>query len=166
MSKYEVGDKFIIELGDVYEKTTNGTTEKLYTIKPFNGLAFSEVGLSHLHRVEDYKATIKRKDEEIERLKDTVRTSDYMFSEVYAVTEHFADEDGLGETTSIIALYEHIMDADAHATVLTELKEIEGDTQYEYTVESWAVKRSLKDNDTDTPNCSKLLQTRKDHETD
>ena len=58
MSRYEKGDKFIIEIGDVYEKVTNGTVEKLYTIKPFKWLVFNEISLSLLHRVEDYKATI------------------------------------------------------------------------------------------------------------
>ena len=47
MSKYKVGDKFIIEIAEVYENVLNDidvfeavTSEPLYRIKGFNSLVF------------------------------------------------------------------------------------------------------------------------------
>lgn len=46
---YEIGDKFVIEIGNVIV-TDNVTNEKLYQIKGFNTLAFDEYGLAKLEQ--------------------------------------------------------------------------------------------------------------------
>ena len=60
MNKYKVGDKFIIEIAEVYENVLNGidalaTSELLYKIKGFNSLVFDENGLDRLEEVADKK---------------------------------------------------------------------------------------------------------------
>lgn len=55
MSKYKVGDKFIIEIAEIYENILNGidalaTSEPLYKIKGFNSLVFDENGLDKLEK--------------------------------------------------------------------------------------------------------------------
>lgn len=52
MSKYKVGDKFIIEIAEVYE---GATSEPLYRIKGFNSLVFDKDGLDKLEEVPDKK---------------------------------------------------------------------------------------------------------------
>ena len=62
MSKYKVGDKFIIEIAEVYENILSGvdvfeaaTSEPLYKIKGFNSLVFDKNGLDRLEEVADKK---------------------------------------------------------------------------------------------------------------
>ena len=62
MSKYKVGDKFIIEIAEVYENVLSGvdvfeaaTSEPLYKIKGFNSLVFDKNGLDRLEEVPDKK---------------------------------------------------------------------------------------------------------------
>ena len=62
MSKYKVGDKFIIEIAEVYENVLSGvdvfeavTSEPLYKIKGFNSLVFDKNGLDRLEEVADKK---------------------------------------------------------------------------------------------------------------
>lgn len=62
MSKYKVGDKFIIEIAEVYENVFSGvdifeaaTSEPLYRIKGFNSLVFDKNGLDKLEEVADKK---------------------------------------------------------------------------------------------------------------
>ena len=62
MSKYKVGDKFIIEIAEVYENVLNSvdvfeaaTSEPLYRIKGFNSLVFDKNGLDKLEEVADKK---------------------------------------------------------------------------------------------------------------
>ena len=62
MSKYKVGDKFIIEIAEVYENVLSGvdvfeaaTSEPLYRIKGFNSLVFDKNGLDRLEEVPDKK---------------------------------------------------------------------------------------------------------------
>lgn len=60
MSKYKVGDKFVIEIAELYENVLNGidalaTSEPLYKIKGFNSLVFDENGLDRLEEVADKK---------------------------------------------------------------------------------------------------------------
>ena len=62
MSKYKVGDKFIIEIAEVYENILSGvdvfeaaTSEPLYRIKGFNSLVFDKNGLDKLEEVADKK---------------------------------------------------------------------------------------------------------------
>ena len=62
MSKYKVGDKFIIEIAEVYENVLNdidvfeaATSEPLYRIKGFNSLVFDKNGLDKLEEVADKK---------------------------------------------------------------------------------------------------------------
>ena len=57
MSKYKVGDKFIIEIAEVYENVLSGidvfeatTSEPLYKIKGFNSLVFDKNGLDKLEK--------------------------------------------------------------------------------------------------------------------
>ena len=57
MSKYKVGDKFIIEIAEVYENVLSGidvfeaaTSEPLYRIKGFNSLVFDKNGLDKLEK--------------------------------------------------------------------------------------------------------------------
>ena len=59
MSKYKVGDKFIIEIAEVYENVLSGidafedaTSEPLYRIKGFNSLVFDKNGLDKLEEIE------------------------------------------------------------------------------------------------------------------
>lgn len=61
---YSVGDKFIIEIGDVFD----GNGQKLYRIKGFNSLVFDSAGLNRLHRPENYLGTIRALNDKIERL--------------------------------------------------------------------------------------------------
>lgn len=60
MSKYKVGDKFIIEIAEVYENVLNGvdafeaaTSEPLYRIKGFNSLVFDKNGLDKLEKLKE-----------------------------------------------------------------------------------------------------------------
>ena len=69
MSKYKVGDKFIIEIAEVYENVLSGvdvfetaTSEPLYRIKGFNSLVFDKNGLDRLEDVPDKKNFIASKD--------------------------------------------------------------------------------------------------------
>lgn len=62
MSKYKVGDKFVIEIAEVYENVLSGvdvfeaaTSEPLYKIKGFNSLVFDKNGLDRLEEVPDKK---------------------------------------------------------------------------------------------------------------
>ena len=62
MSKYKVGDKFIIEIAEVYENVLSdvdvfeaATSEPLYKIKGFNSLVFDKNGLDRLEEVADKK---------------------------------------------------------------------------------------------------------------
>ena len=61
MSKYKVGDKFIIEIEKIYESSLKGIdvfediTEPLYKIKGFNSLVFDKNGLDKLEEVADKK---------------------------------------------------------------------------------------------------------------
>ena len=61
MSKYKVGDKFIIEIEKVYESSLKGIDvfedmeEPLYKIKGFNSLVFDKNGLDRLEEVADKK---------------------------------------------------------------------------------------------------------------
>ena len=57
MSNYKVGDKFIIEIAEVYENVLSGidvfeaaTSEPLYRIKGFNSLVFDKNGLDKLEK--------------------------------------------------------------------------------------------------------------------
>ena len=57
MNKYKVGDKFIIEIAEVYENVLNdidvfetATSEPLYKIKGFNSLVFDKNGLDKLEK--------------------------------------------------------------------------------------------------------------------
>lgn len=65
MSKYKVGDKFIIEIAEVYENALSGiygfkatTSEPLYRVKGFNSLVFDKNGLDKLEEIEDKKNDI------------------------------------------------------------------------------------------------------------
>ena len=65
MSKYKVGDKFIIEIAEVYENVLSGihgfkatTSEPLYRVKGFNSLVFDKNGLDKLEEIEDKKNDI------------------------------------------------------------------------------------------------------------
>ena len=65
MSKYKVGDKFIIEIAEVYENELSGiysfkatTSEPLYRVKGFNSLVFDKNGLDKLEEIEDKKNDI------------------------------------------------------------------------------------------------------------
>lgn len=65
MSKYKVGDKFIIEIAEVYENVLSRiygfkatTSEPLYRIKGFNSLVFDKNGLDKLEEIEDKKNDI------------------------------------------------------------------------------------------------------------
>ena len=58
MSKYKVGDKFIIEIAEVYENVLSGidafevaTSEPLYRIKGFNSLVFDKNGLDKIEKI-------------------------------------------------------------------------------------------------------------------
>ena len=58
MSKYKVGDKFIIEIAEVYENELSGidvfeaaTSEPLYRIKGFNSLVFDKNGLDKIEKI-------------------------------------------------------------------------------------------------------------------
>ena len=58
MSKYKVGDKFIIEIAEVYENVLNDidvfeavTSEPLYRIKGFNSLVFDKNGLDKIEKI-------------------------------------------------------------------------------------------------------------------
>ena len=61
MSKYKVGDKFIIEIEKIYESSLKGIDvfedmeEPLYKIKGFNSLVFDKNGLDRLEEVADKK---------------------------------------------------------------------------------------------------------------
>ena len=61
MSKYKVGDKFIIEIEKIYESSLKGIDvfedmeEPLYKIKGFNSLVFDTNGLDRLEEVADKK---------------------------------------------------------------------------------------------------------------
>ena len=62
MNKYKVGDKFLIEIAEVYENVLNdidvfeaATSEPLYKIKGFNSLVFDKNGLDKLEEVADKK---------------------------------------------------------------------------------------------------------------
>lgn len=56
MSKYKVGDKFVVEIGDIYETTSNLPFEdELYKISGFNSLVFNDFGLDKLDKLDsDY----------------------------------------------------------------------------------------------------------------
>lgn len=68
MSKYKVGDKFIIEIENVYESSLKGIdvfedmTEPLYKIKGFNSLVFDKNGLDRLEEVADKKNFIAQEN--------------------------------------------------------------------------------------------------------
>lgn len=67
MSKYKVGDKFIIEIAEVYENVLSGidalaTSEPLYKIKGFNSLVFDKNGLDKLEEIADKNNYIASKD--------------------------------------------------------------------------------------------------------
>ena len=58
MIKYKVGDKFIIEIAEVYENVLNdidvfeaATSEPLYRIKGFNSLVFDKNGLDKIEKI-------------------------------------------------------------------------------------------------------------------
>ena len=58
MSTYKVGDKFIIEIAEVYENELSGidvfeaaTSEPLYRIKGFNSLVFDKNGLDKIEKI-------------------------------------------------------------------------------------------------------------------
>ena len=60
MSKYKVGDKFIIEIAEVYENVLSSvdvfeaaTSEPLYRIKGFNSLVFDKNGLDKLEKLKE-----------------------------------------------------------------------------------------------------------------
>ena len=60
MSKYKVGDKFLIEIAEVYENVLNGIdafeaaiSEPLYKIKGFNSLVFDKNGLDKLENAKN-----------------------------------------------------------------------------------------------------------------
>lgn len=60
MSKYKVGDKFLIEIAEVYENVLSGidvfeaeTSEPLYRIKGFNSLVFNKNGLDKLEKLKE-----------------------------------------------------------------------------------------------------------------
>ena len=62
MREYKVGDKFIIEIAEVYENILSGidvfeiaTSKPLYRIKGFNSLVFDKNGLDKLEEVADKK---------------------------------------------------------------------------------------------------------------
>ena len=61
MNKYKVGDKFIIEIAEVYENVLSGvdvfeaaTSEPLYKIKGFNSLVFDKNGLDKLEKSKEF----------------------------------------------------------------------------------------------------------------
>lgn len=61
MSKYKVGDKFIIEIAEVYENVLSGidvfeaaTSEPIYRIKGFNSLVFDKNGLDKLEKSKEF----------------------------------------------------------------------------------------------------------------
>ena len=68
MSKYKVGDKFIIEIEKIYESSLKGIdvledmTEPLYKIKGFNSLVFDKNGLDRLEKVADKKNGIAQEN--------------------------------------------------------------------------------------------------------
>ena len=60
MNKYKVGDKFIIEIAEVYENVLSGIdafeaaiSEPLYKIKGFNSLVFDKNGLDKLEKLKE-----------------------------------------------------------------------------------------------------------------
>ena len=55
MSRYSVGDKFIIEIGEVYngDISENSNPKELYRIKGFRSLVFDNNGLDFLEKIED-----------------------------------------------------------------------------------------------------------------
>ena len=60
MNKYKVGDKFLIEIAEVYENVLNGIdafeaaiSEPLYKIKGFNSLVFDKNGLDKLEKLKE-----------------------------------------------------------------------------------------------------------------
>lgn len=60
MSRYKVGDKFIIEIAEVYENVLSDvdvfeatTSEPLYRIKGFNSLVFDKNGLDKLEKLKE-----------------------------------------------------------------------------------------------------------------
>ena len=59
---YEIGDKFVIEIGNVIV-TDNVTNEKLYQIKGFNTLVFNEYGLAKLEQQRTKSYVIEVGDE-------------------------------------------------------------------------------------------------------
>lgn len=52
MSKYKVGDKFVIEIAEVYE------SEPFYKIKGFNSLVFDKNVLDRLEKIENKEKSI------------------------------------------------------------------------------------------------------------
>lgn len=48
--EYKVGDRFIIEIGEIYHNDDGGAP--LYRVKGFNSLVFDESGLSKLQKIE------------------------------------------------------------------------------------------------------------------
>lgn len=51
MSKYSVGDKFVIEIGEVFSGNTSIKDNKLYRVKSFRSLVFDKTGLDNLERL-------------------------------------------------------------------------------------------------------------------
>lgn len=51
MSKYKVGDKFVIEIAQVFERATS-ERKPLYRIKGFRSLVFDDYGLRLLKKIE------------------------------------------------------------------------------------------------------------------
>ena len=70
MSKYEVNDKFIIEIAEVCTTDRRKSTEEghtLYRVKGFNSLVFDDNGLNKLKKCE--QPTISEDTLEVERMK-------------------------------------------------------------------------------------------------
>lgn len=82
MSKYKSGDKFTIEIGEVF----NGgdTYRRLYCIKGFNSFTFSESDLNALSKAKLYS------EEEVERIKAEVY--DKAFKDGFNMREQFEAE--------------------------------------------------------------------------
>ena len=116
MSKYKVGDKFIVEIEEIY----NGNLAKheehmhLYRIKGFNSLVLDEYGLDKLQKYEESK-TIKESDQQnaqfltyLERIARALESNDDHERATYILGYHDALNDFLEackkEEVSILGL--------------------------------------------------------------
>ena len=61
MSKYKAGDKFVIEIEEIYSGPLTKETDHLhlYRVKGFNSLVFDEYGLSKLEQIKETKEAPK-----------------------------------------------------------------------------------------------------------